>query len=410
MDLIDQPMWAIDRNIEPTPGPAITRPNTADEFDIKGITHNECESLTEAWLHMKEFLRFYHGHAEGIFIYKIPKYAYQLLEEKVSLKLVWAKNQKPKSVIRKTVAFADEDFKHTLKDKKDELTLVKLGSHLRIYESLKVQEIDKPRNNNVVGSSVVNMVKHNNYTRCNDNKGKCKHRDNTKANPRKKSKLTCWKCGKTGYLKRDYKGVKIGNKTNGSSIMDDDVTWLNIVVNLSFILASKLNDSTLWHAILCHVNFKRMQDMSKDRLIQPLIWTLKSVRHSVDMIHETTALYTPQQNGVSERKNKVLKEMVNFMLSYLGLSEGFYDEAMLTAFYLLNRVLNKINMITPYELWTKRKPNLNYLRIWGCKTVVRLHDPGLKTLGDKGIDYIFIGFDEHTKAFISYVIEPNEFC
>ncbi|GKC15261.1 zinc finger, CCHC-type containing protein [Tanacetum coccineum] len=47
--------------------------------------------------------------------------------------------------------------------------------------------------------------------------------------------------------------------------------------------------------------------------------------------------YTPQQNGVSERKNKALKEMVISMLSYSDLSEGFWGEAMLTACYLLNR-------------------------------------------------------------------------
>ncbi|GJX92963.1 zinc finger, CCHC-type containing protein [Tanacetum coccineum] len=41
---------------------------------------------------------------------------------------------------------------------------------------------------------------------------------------------------------------------------------------------------------------------------------------SIGIIHETTAPYTPQQNGISERKNKVLKEMVNSMLSYSGLS------------------------------------------------------------------------------------------
>ncbi|GKD61977.1 zinc finger, CCHC-type containing protein [Tanacetum coccineum] len=49
---------------------------------------------------------------------------------------------------------------------------------------------------------------------------------------------------------------------------------------------------------------------------------------SVGIIHQTTAPYTPQQNGISERKNRVLKEMVNFMLSYSGLSQGFWGEAM----------------------------------------------------------------------------------
>ncbi|GJR99591.1 zinc finger, CCHC-type containing protein [Tanacetum coccineum] len=48
------------------------------------------------------------------------------------------------------------------------------------------------------------------------------------------------------------------------------------------------------------------------------------------IIHETTAPYTPQQNGVAERKNRALKEMVNSMLSYSGLSEVFWGEAMLT--------------------------------------------------------------------------------
>jgi len=69
----------------------------------------------------------------------------------------------------------------------------------------------------------------------------------------------------------------------------------------------------------------------------------------VIIIHQTTAPYTPQQNGVAERKNRTLKEMVNFMLSYSGLSEGFWGEAMLIACYLLNRIPNKRNKVTPYE-------------------------------------------------------------
>ncbi|GJZ38748.1 zinc finger, CCHC-type containing protein [Tanacetum coccineum] len=81
---------------------------------------------------------------------------------------------------------------------------------------------------------------------------------------------------------------------------------------------------------------------------------------------------------------------------------------MLTTCYLLNRVPNKRNKITPYELWTKRKPNLNYLRVWGCRAVVRLIDPKLTSLGERGIDCIFIGYAEHSKAFRFYVIEPNE--
>ncbi|GKD19289.1 hypothetical protein Tco_1208447 [Tanacetum coccineum] len=58
-----------------------------------------------------------------------------------------------------------EDFKHIVKHKKEELTLVELGSHLHIEESLRVQYNDKPKSNNDVGLLVVNMVEHNNSSR-----------------------------------------------------------------------------------------------------------------------------------------------------------------------------------------------------------------------------------------------------
>ncbi|GJR91226.1 zinc finger, CCHC-type containing protein [Tanacetum coccineum] len=112
-----------------------------------------------------------------------------------------------------------KDFKHTLKHLKEELTLVELDSHLCIEESLRVQDSDKPKGNNVVGPSVVNMVEHNNSSRYNGNKGKRKHHDNTRVDPNKKSKVTCWKCGKPGHLKKDCKGGKVGNKANGSGII-----------------------------------------------------------------------------------------------------------------------------------------------------------------------------------------------
>ncbi|GJU65264.1 zinc finger, CCHC-type containing protein [Tanacetum coccineum] len=107
-------------------------------------------------------------------------------------------------------------FKHTLKYLKEELTLVELGSHLHIEESLWVHDSDKPKGNNVAGPLVVNMVEHNNSSKYNDNKGKHKHHDNTKADPNKKSKVTCWKCGKPRHLKKDCKGGQVGNKANGS--------------------------------------------------------------------------------------------------------------------------------------------------------------------------------------------------
>nr|GFB65520.1 zinc finger, CCHC-type [Tanacetum cinerariifolium] len=57
---------------------------------------------------------------------------------------------------------------------------------------------------------------------------------------------------------------------------------------------------------------------------------------------------------------------------------------------------------------TKKKPNLNYLRAWGYRAAVRLSNPKLKTLGERGIECIFVGYAEHSKAFMFYVIKPND--
>ncbi|GJS20444.1 reverse transcriptase domain-containing protein [Tanacetum coccineum] len=111
--------------------------------EIRAFSQHENESLTDAWLRMKEMLRNCHGHnlskgniikifyhglneitqevlnaaAGGIFLYKTPNQAYQLLEDKVLLKLDWAKNQKTKSSLKKTIAFADEGNSNSDTDK-----------------------------------------------------------------------------------------------------------------------------------------------------------------------------------------------------------------------------------------------------------------------------------------------------
>ena len=99
--------------------------------------------------------------------------------------------------------------------------------------------------------------------------------------------------------------------------------------------------------------------------------------------------------------------MINAILSNLGLTTGYWGEALLTACYILNRIPIKKNNITPYELWKNKKPNLSYFRTWGCRAIVRLPDPKRKNLGEKGIECIFLGCALHNKAYRFLVIEPN---
>ena len=96
------------------------------------------------------------------------------------------------------------------------------------------------------------------------------------------------------------------------------------------------------------------------------------------------------------------------MLSNSDLSEGFWGEAMVTACYILNKVPNKRNSTTPYELWNKRKPNLSYFRVWGCRAIVRVPEPKKRKLEEREIECIFVGYAKHSRACRFMVIEPND--
>nr|GEV97480.1 zinc finger, CCHC-type [Tanacetum cinerariifolium] len=243
--------------------------------------------------------------------------------------------------------------------------------------------------------------------RYNDNKGKRKHQD-TKADPNKNSKVTCWKCGKPGHLKRDCKGKKVGNKANGSStngsVNDSSYLLKGAIVHVCkdrcwFKTYESLNDGSILHmgnestALVHgrHVHYKRMQDMSKDRLIPAFDMNTKKCK---------TCMLT--------KITKKLFQNVKVKAEVLELIDSDLCDLHATSSLGNKKVPDKRNMITPYELWTKREPNLNYLSVWGCRAVVRLTDPKLKTLGEKGIECIFVGYAEHSKAFRFYVIEPTE--
>ena len=82
-----------------------------------------------------------------------------------------------------------------------------------------------------------------------------------------------------------------------------------------------------------------------------------------DIMSQRTSPGTPPQNGIAERRNRTLLDMVRSMISYSKLPISFWGYAFKTAVYILNVIPSKTISKTPLELWSGRKPSLRHYRI-----------------------------------------------
>ena len=85
------------------------------------------------------------------------------------------------------------------------------------------------------------------------------------------------------------------------------------------------------------------------------------------IVSQLTPPGTPQRIGVSERRNRTLLDMVRYMMSLTDLPLTFWDYALKTAAFTLNRAPSKSVETTPYELWFGNKPKLSFLKILGLR-------------------------------------------
>ncbi|KAL0734178.1 hypothetical protein Bca4012_010388 [Brassica carinata] len=85
------------------------------------------------------------------------------------------------------------------------------------------------------------------------------------------------------------------------------------------------------------------------------------------ILHQTSCPYTPQQNGVAERKNRHLMEVARSMMFQANVPKRFWSDAVVTACYLINRTPTLVlHGKSPFEVLNKYKPVLTHLKVFGC--------------------------------------------
>ncbi|KAK2392639.1 putative mitochondrial protein [Trifolium repens] len=120
------------------------------------------------------------------------------------------------------------------------------------------------------------------------------------------------------------------------------------------------------------------------------------------IIHEVTAPYTPQHNGLAERRNRSILNMARSMVKQKQLPKRFWGEAVSTAVYILNRSPTKrlVDKV-PEEVWSKVKPSVSHLKVFGSLCYKHIPDVKRKKLDDKSEAMILVGY-HRTGAYRLY--------
>ncbi|KAL0461885.1 UNVERIFIED_CONTAM: hypothetical protein Slati_0076100 [Sesamum latifolium] len=123
------------------------------------------------------------------------------------------------------------------------------------------------------------------------------------------------------------------------------------------------------------------------------------------IVHQMTCPYSPQQNGVAERKNRHLLEVVRASLFEANMPTSYWGEAVTVATYLINRMpSSSLQFRTPFDFYkivsASTMPNLP--QVFDCVAFVHLHRHLRNKLEPRALQCVFVGYGLHQKGYRCY--------
>ena len=180
-------------------------------------------------------------------------------------------------------------------------------------------------------------------------------------------------------------------------------TWVYVLKKKSDVFKSFIE----WKALVENCSSRKLKTLRTDNGGEYVSSEFGDYLKSEGIRHERTIPKTPEQNGVAERMNRTLVEAVRSMLTDAKLSHSFWAEAVSTAVYLKNRSPTKaLKDMTLFEAWTKEKPRIEHLRVFGCDAYAHIPKDERKKLASKSKKCIFVGYGELVKGYRLY--DPNQ--
>ncbi|GAA0143530.1 hypothetical protein LIER_04196 [Lithospermum erythrorhizon] len=182
------------------------------------------------------------------------------------------------------------------------------------------------------------------------------------------------------------------------TIVDDHskITWTHL-------LSTKSNAFPVFKAFLMYVQTQfqtSVKVIRSDNALEFCSHNAEQFYKDQEILHQTSCIYTPQQNGVVERKHKHLLEIARALLFQSNLPAQFWGNGLLTATYLINRFpLSSLHHISPYQMFFKVAPSYQHLRSFGCLCFASTCKQGKTKFDYRVHPYIFLGYPFSKKSY-----------
>ena len=148
-------------------------------------------------------------------------------------------------------------------------------------------------------------------------------------------------------------------------------------------------------------------DNAKEYFSTPFSYFMSS--HGI--LHQSSCAYTPQQNGVAERKNRHLVETAGTLLLHHKVPQRFWGDAILASCYLINRMPSSVlHDQIPHSILLPTQP-LFYLppRVFGCICFVHILTPGQDKLSAKATKCVFLDYSRLQRGYRCYSPDTNRY-
>ncbi|XP_040937219.1 uncharacterized protein [Gossypium hirsutum] len=130
---------------------------------------------------------------------------------------------------------------------------------------------------------------------------------------------------------------------------------------------------------------------------------------SLGIIHQSSCIDTPQQNGIAERKHRHLLEITRALCFQSNVPLKFWGDCILTACYIINRLPSSVlAWRMPFELLYKKSPDFSHFRVFGCLCfAVNPHNSD--KFSSRSLPSVFLGYSPSKKGYILFCLDSRKF-